>query len=442
MNILRRAVALVLLSTVVVVSMSSVPHAAPTMTRVYPLAADEGVFAYARISPDGQLLAYASERKHTPGQIGVERTVTVVDLRSRNVVFRELGVDAYWSPEGRRLIFLSEKDGLARVSIRRIGGDIVREVAPVDLGGYFSWGTRNGRELILTISGNFYYLDGDRAVLPAGRVPVCDGIVERPLLSKDGRRITAFQRGTLVVRNLTDCGDVFDTGIGGAKADFSWDGRFIAFHTPKTDVTGYEIAVIDLQRRTLRTITNLSGSSFFPSWTQDGRLAFRYDGDDYRGFLMADDVLSAPERPLGQVAAHVPEHHITWTDIFPETAPPASPIAVVMVWGTWSAHSPVALMDLQRASRDFAREHAGVAVLTATDFGSRRADVVRMRSRYGITLPDIPLAPARLPLTEAQNQIPVTLLFRDGLLVDRRLGAQRYETLRAWIEQAASSRSE
>jgi hypothetical protein len=60
-----------------------------------------------------------------------------------------------------------------------------------------------------------------------------------------------------------------------------------------------------------------------------------------------------------------------------------------------------------------------------------------MRARYGITLPEIPLAPARLPLTGAHNQIPVTLLFRDGMLVDRRLGAQSDDVLTAWVRTAA-----
>ena len=36
-------------------------------------------------------------------------------------------------------------------------------------------------------------------------------------------------RGVVVVRNIADCADIIDTGLPGAKADFSWDGRYIAF---------------------------------------------------------------------------------------------------------------------------------------------------------------------------------------------------------------------
>ena len=56
----------------------------------------------------------------------------------------------------------------------------------------------------------------------------------------------------------------------------------------------------------MRTLPDLAGSSLFPSWTEDGRLCFRYDGDDYRGFMMASNVLSLPEQPLPAGGARVP----------------------------------------------------------------------------------------------------------------------------------------
>lgn len=405
----------------------------PRFERVLALAPAEGVFAYARISPDGRTLAYASE---TAGarRGAIQRTVTVVDLRTRAVLFTEPGIDAYWSNDGRRMIFRSSLDGLDRVTIRHHDtGALTRDVAPPFLGDYYSWGVRDGRDLVLTIDSHYYFLDGDKGVLPPQSVPSCSGIGigARPLLSKDGRRVTTFVRGKLVIRNLTDCNDVVDTGIGGAKADFSFDGRYVAFHMPKADLSGYEIAVIDLQRRTIRTITGFAGSSLFPSWTADGRLCFRYDGDDYRGFMMADRVLSAPERPWpappGLPAA------VAWSDVFPATPQPPHRINLVTIWATWSAHSPDALLDLQRAEQSLRKDGADIGVLTATDPGSRRADVIALRARYGITLPQIPLAPNRLTLTEAHNQVPATMLFRDGQLIDRRLGAQTQVQLEQWV---------
>jgi hypothetical protein len=409
-------------------------RAAPRFERIYPLRSGEGVFAYSRISPDGRFLAYASEAEDALRRDAKTQTVTVVDLRTRAVVFTEPGIDAYWSNDGKRMIFLSfaSRGG---VSIRHHEtGQLTRGVAPSELGDYFSWAVRDGRNLILTISSNYYYLNGNQAALPAGRVPRCEGIGtgERPLISHDGLRITTFVRGTVVVRNLTDCADILDTGIRGAKADFSWDGRYVAFHAPKARGSGYDIQVVDLQQRTVRTVTNMRGSSYFPSWTRDGRLSFRYDGDDYRGFMFAHDVLSAPARPLPSQALHVPAGR-TWADIFPETPVPGHELSLVMVWGVWSAHSPRALQDLQQARAYFQQQALDVDVLTATDPGSSQPDIERMLADYQIDMPQIPLAADRLALTEGHNQIPTTLLFRDGRLIDRRLGAQTFPELRSWI---------
>jgi hypothetical protein len=430
---------LLLIAPCALVASATSPRA-PRFERAYPLQPEEGVFAYSRISPDGRLLAYASEGTGAQRRGGRAQTITVVDLRTREVVFTEPGIDAYWSNDGKRMIFLSFRDNRSGVSIRHHEtGNISRNVAPVALGDYFSWAVRDGRNLILTISNNYYYLDGDRGILPAGRVQPCAdiGVGERPLISHDGMRITTFVRGTVVVRSLTDCNFILDTGMRGAKADFSWDGRYVAFHSPKARGGGYDIQVVDLRERTVRTVTNLRGSSYFPSWTRDGRLSFRYDGEDYRGFLLAHDVLSAPARPLPATALHIPARR-TWPDLFPETAAPGHRQNLVMVWGTWSAHSPDALRDLQRARDYFEQNSLDVGVLTATDPGSQQADIDRMLAENHITLPRIPLAAERLALSEAHNQIPTTLLFRDGRLVDRRLGAQTFEQLRDWVGGSAS----
>ena len=413
---------------------------APRFDRVYELPPEQGVFAYSRISPDGRYLAYAAEAR-VGARRRLERTITVVDLQTRKILFTEPGIDAYFSTDGERMIYLSSEGGSSVAIRHKKTGAITREVAPVSLGDYFSWGFRDGRHLILTIESNYYYLDGDRGVMPAGRVPPCPaiGTGERPLLSRDGKRITTFVRGTVVVRNLTDCEGILDTGIGGQKADFSWDGRYIAFHVQKESGRGYDIQVVDTDKRTVRTVTNMPGSSYFPSWTKDGRLSFRYDGEDYRGFMMARDVLSAPARPLPSRPQNVPARR-SWSDLFPETTRPSARTSVVMLWSTWSAHSPDALIDLQRARVEFGRKRLDVDVMTATEPGSLEPDIARLVGNHGITLPRIPFGAPRLGLTEAKNQIPTTLLFRDGVLVDRKLGAQTAAQLEEWVQGAVSRR--
>src|SRR4029079_8095261 len=129
------------------------------------------------------------------------------------------------------------------------------------------------------------------------------------------------------------------------------------FHVAKKDLKGYEIVVVDTQDRTVRYVTKLPRSRLFSSWTKDGRLSFRYDGDDYKGFMMAEDFLSVPAEPLPNGGAKVPAR-LTWSELFPETPQPAHRVNLALIWATWSAHSPYALTDLQQAAKFFESTHA------------------------------------------------------------------------------------
>ena len=413
---------------------SSLPQSAPIYTQLYALRPAEGVFAYARISPDGNKLVYASQLPARPNAPRMW-TETLVDLTSKTVLFNETGIDAYWDLDGKRIIY----SGDTGVTVRHVdsGSKIVSPGAG-GLGDYYSWATRDGKDLILTIESNYYYLDHDQAVLPPAKVSACPGIGtgERPLISKDGRRITTFVKGNVVVRGLDNCDNIFDTGIQGAKADFSWDGRYIAFHALKKTGDGYEIKIVDIEKRTVRTLPGLNGSALFPSWTQDGRLCFRYDGPDYRGFMMAKGVLDVAAEPLPPAPQPLPADR-TWSDIFPETPAPQGQFAIVMIWAPWSAHSREAFGELEQARTYLADRIPGLTVLAAADPGSAEADVTRQIADFHVTVPRIPVSGHGLLLTEARNQMPTTLLFKDGVLVDRRLGAQSFERLREWVGAAA-----
>ncbi|HYV99756.1 MAG TPA: hypothetical protein VE967_20010, partial [Gemmatimonadaceae bacterium] len=58
----------------------------PRYSQIYTLQPREGVFAYARISPDGKKLVYASQ---ISARIGAPRrwTETLVDLTTKSVMF-------------------------------------------------------------------------------------------------------------------------------------------------------------------------------------------------------------------------------------------------------------------------------------------------------------------------------------------------------------------
>jgi hypothetical protein len=399
------------------------------LQKVLALAPDEGVFAYARISPDGNFLAYASQANGAAGDLVT--TQRVVDLRRRQIIFEEPGIDAYWSVDGSRMIFLSKGDQ-GGVTIRyHSSGRLVRDVAPRNLGDYYSWGNDGGRDIILTINNYYYPLDGERAAMPPSRVVACDdiGIGDRPLISKDARRLTTFVRGELIVRGLNHCANIFRTGIRAAKADFSFDGRYIAFHAPKNDGIGYEIQLVDVASKTVRHLTEMNGSSLFPSWTRDGRLCFRYDGPDYRGFMIASNVLDAPAGPLPSPKR--PDVAVSWAELF--GSPPEHALNLVMIWAPWSAHSPDALAALQEAHRRLILRGIRIGVFAAREPASFPSDAAEMRRRFGIVLPDISIAADGFMRTEAVNQIPTTLLFRGGVLVDSRLGAQPAGKLVEWV---------
>ena len=103
MSALVRILTVVLLGAGLAVDGSAARQRLPTVKPIYPLSSGEGVFAYSRISPNGRLLVYTSETKPASGGLGLNRTVTVVDLEARRVLFAELGVDAYWSTDGDRM---------------------------------------------------------------------------------------------------------------------------------------------------------------------------------------------------------------------------------------------------------------------------------------------------------------------------------------------------
>jgi hypothetical protein len=435
------------LLAVVALAGVSAPAQTPTFKQAYPLGPTEGVFAYSRISPDGNYLAYASQSYDTtrprqqppenlygPNGTVTGQTVTIVDLRSGKVLFTERGIDPYWSLDNERVIYSGPS-----VSIwHRQTGDITRSVVAGNLGDYYSWAVRDGRNLILTISGNYYYLDGDKGVMPASKVPNCPGIGagDRPLISKDGLRITTFVRGNVIVRDLGDCDGVVDTGIAGQKADFSYDGRYIAFHAQRPDTPLYDILVVDLEKKTVRNVTtSLSGSSLFPNFTRDGRLSFRYDSPEFRGFMFASNFLSLPASPLPTGGGAPLGADRVWRDIFPDTDHPGSAYTMVLIWSSWSAHSPIALTDMQRARDYFRDNRVDLTVLTTTEPASQAEDVSLLLSRNHISLPSIPLTAAGLAQTEGRNQMPTTLLFRGDKLIDRRLGARSFDDLVDWVRK-------
>src|SRR6476659_977444 len=212
MRIARLLIGVLLLSALLGAQAS--PHG-PNYEHAYTLKPKEGVFAYARISPDGKRLAYASQISARPS---AQRnwSVTAVDLATKKTLFTEGGIDAYWSNDGTRVIY----SGMGGVVIRNVATNASNAYADAaSLGDYFSWSQRDGKDLIMTIQSNYYYLGKDGPVLPHTKVTTCDaigGAGERPLISHDGKHISTFVKGILVVRALETCAGIINTHIQGS----------------------------------------------------------------------------------------------------------------------------------------------------------------------------------------------------------------------------------
>jgi hypothetical protein len=137
--------------------------------------------------------------------------------------------------------------------------------------------------------------------------------------------------------------------------------------------------------------------------------------------LAADIQESLPAREQAVTSA------LSWDDVFPGAAP-APRMTLVLVWAPWTAHAPEALAEFQRASELAGTAGVGAAFRVVQDFGSSSPLSAVIATRSGLSVPVLAPTPA-LRKTGAVNQMPTTLVFSDGVLVDQRLGTQTAEQL-------------
>jgi hypothetical protein len=431
---------------VVIVSCSRPPPAKsnhsinPSVTAepVLEVPATEGVFAYARVSPDGRYLAYTAERAGNDGH-PPQSTIRVVNIATHDILFTAQGVDTSWSPDGKRIVFVSGEENSGSVVIADpYAGRPQFRAAPALWGTYPTWGvTSDGRNVIMTVSGNFYDVSRDAPPTASEHLQPCHdiGTGDRPLISKDAKRATVFANGTVIVRDVADCTDILDTLVEGGKADFSYDGRFIAFHRPRQDSDEYAISIVDLKTRAMWS-PQLAGSALFPSWSADGSLYFRYDSGPFRGFARLRHVVENIETLGTALPSRRPRPFSTeWKELFGSAHAPLAPLTAVVVWSTWSAHSVEALEELYRAQTILQMKGVPLDVNGAVEPVSRRDDTVALIRAHmlQLTLPLLRLSRNGLNQSVALNQIPAVLLFRGERLVDTRLGSQSADHLVSWI---------
>ena len=403
----------------------------PTFTRLLELR-DESVFAYSRISPNGRFLVYSSERTSArrPGYDG--RMLYVYDLVDRSVVFTDSGIDGYWSPDGKRLVYKMRREKKHYAAIwDSITNGITADVIPVELGDYYSWGKGEHGETLLTIDGWYAQLDGINAGQPRRMQPCPEiGRGDRPLISRDGIRASIFVKDEVVIRNVRDCGGIKRTGIVGGKADWSPDGRYLAFHSPKSRGSGYEIKIVDVLTNKQMSLEGLTGSSYFPSWADDFGLVFRYDGPDYAGFIRADSVIRAKLSAAAAGLNYRVGFQGDWITVLPKRGR-----AIILVWAGWGAHSVEALYQFSEAEKILSGA-LNSAFITAYDPTSRFSDVATMVTASGFAGPVVQAPWRGMATAGGFNQTPTYLAFNNGCLVGRALGSISRARFESWATEA------
>lgn len=403
-----------------------------TYRKVLAVPNDQRVYAYARISHSGRFLVYTANRSGSPTIW--QPTLRVVSLKTGRIIFEQNGLDGFWSPDDRKIIFISWAGPQPQVAIADTKSwAVTKDVAPVTLGDYLSWASVRGRDLIMTIQGQSYWLVKGRAVLPSDSLQPCPGIGtgQRPLMSRDGSKVTVFADGRVFVRPRVGCNGIVDTGLRGAKADISWDGRYVALHALKADSSAYQIYVIDLRRRTQRLLSPGPGSSYYPSWTNDGRLCFRQDGPDYKGFILADHVLDATETPLPHDIK--PDRLLSWAKLFPSDGPPVRGLSVVVMWSSWNVHSAEALRAGALACRRLHAAGIDVGVYEAPEIDSAR-NPLPLAAPDSRLIGRLSVDPSMLGFTPAVNQMPSVLVFSAERLIGEKFGSISADQLVAWID--------
>ena len=239
------------------------------------------------VSPDGNLLAFNSEREGEKNT----RDVYIFDLETRgeprNLTGRwnPNGKDTYpdWSPDGQNIVFTGEKNGNSDIyvisvndgTLRRLTTDVGLDLTPQ----YSLKGNKivyaNGKSfsdldiLVMNTDGSnkeVVVRDSDRSYFPSWS-PDNNSIAyqkDEPKNKKANIFLFDLKTGqeSQITRNKTN------SRMGAAHPSFSADGNYIVFSQGKgnDDINSYEILVYNRKTGTITPLTNNRIADRFPSW--------------------------------------------------------------------------------------------------------------------------------------------------------------------------------
>ena len=260
-----------------------------------------------RISPDGRFVAYtisgadwdanAFDNEIWVAEVATGENYQLTDAKgtSRN---------ASWSPDSKRLAFISNRDGVPQVYLvsppRREVVQLTRVNTGVD---DFKW-SPDGRHIAFT-TGEVRANDGGK---PKEEPKEYRVVGDEPTYTSSLWVIEVSAEITTIPapEQLTD-------GVDFAVDDISWspDSRRIAFHANKYaelySFWTYDIYVLNLGDKSVKRIVDRKGPDFFPVWSPDGKeIAYRTyvlsERDEYyiysAGYVAVVSAEGGPSRVL------------------------------------------------------------------------------------------------------------------------------------------------
>jgi TolB protein len=274
-------------------------------------------------SPDGNLIAYTSNRRGFP---------RVFVMRADGSQLRSLTDDnrielaPSFSPDGKAVAFYSIDSATGRTELR---------IVPLDGGAAVSI-TANGKDM--GPNKPSWSADGRRLAFPAeqglkahevwvanrdgsGARIVSDGFNKRgkadPSMSPDGERVVyvADMRGSmhLVVTDLATGKSVDLTPGSPATHEgpkWSPDGKFITFASTRDDptLTRTDIFVMNADGTEIRNVTRTPEEDFNPHWAADGRTIYFTSLRTGTAQLFAVDLVSGRTERVTNNTSHDMEH--------------------------------------------------------------------------------------------------------------------------------------
>lgn len=262
-------------------------EAAGSRALTFPPAGSYGD-GYPTFSPDGQYLAFVRRTAHHASDVFLAPVRGGSPKRLVEGGGRIHGLT--WTPDGRNVIFSSDRSGNAILWTVPVSGGEAEPVAATGEGALFPSVSPAGHLVYARLSDVGFVMKADLTDpvgQPAAPVRVIPFPASTPQLSPDGRRMTfsSAQSGTPQIwvseADGTQMKRLTSMPAPSGSPRWSPDGAWIAFDSLERG--GWDVFVIRSDGTELRKVTAHEGSDLRPSWASDGK--WIYSGSDRSGSM-------------------------------------------------------------------------------------------------------------------------------------------------------------